>query len=170
MTWNPAERYTVKLEGVEMAGYRSICVAGTRDPLLIGRLDAFLDSVRSEVATKAAAFGASPDSYRLGIRVYGRDGVMADREPVRDQLGHELGFVIEVVSRQSQEMASAVLGMARTNMLHTDFPGRLCREGNMAFPFSPSDIEVGPVYRFSVYHVAELDDPRELFPIEYEMV
>jgi hypothetical protein len=168
MRWTPAERYTVKLEGVEQAGYRSICVCGTRDPLLIGRVDDFLASVRKEVATKAAQFGADPDSYQLGIRVYGRDGVMADREPLRNERAHELGFVIEVVSRQSQDMASAVLGMARTNMLHTDFPGRLCREGNMAFPFSPSDIEVGPVYRFSVYHVAELDDPTEPFPIEYE--
>jgi hypothetical protein len=87
---------------------------------------------------------------------------------MRNALPHELGFVIEVVARDSQEIASAVLGMARTNMLHTDFPGRLCREGNMAFPFSPSDIEVGPVYRFSVFHVAELDNPTELFPIEYE--
>jgi hypothetical protein len=63
-----------------------------------------------------------------------------------------------------------VLGIARTNMLHTDFPGRLCREGNMAFPFSPSDIPVGPVFRFSIYHVLELDDPREIFPISYEEV
>jgi hypothetical protein len=170
MSWNPAAQYTVKLEGVELAGYRAICVAGTRDPLLIGRLDDFLDSVRAEVAAKAANFGAAPDSYQLGIRVYGRDGVMGVREPVRDSLGHELGFVIEVVHRDNQEMASAVLGMARANMLHTDFPGRLCREGNMAFPFSPSDIEVGPVYRFSVYHVAEVDNPVELFPIEYETV
>jgi hypothetical protein len=170
MTWNPAERYTVKLEGVELSGYRSICVCGTRDPLLIGRIDNFLETVRQEVATKAAAFGASPESYQLGIRVYGRDGVMSTREPLRDMYPHELGFVIEVVAQQSQEMASAVLGMARTNMLHTDFPGRLCREGNMAFPFSPSDIDVGPVYRFSIYHVAELDDPCEAFPIEYEMV
>lgn len=170
MRWTPAERYTVKLEGVELAGYRSICVCGTRDPLLIGRIDSFIDTVRSEVAGKAAAFGASPDSYQLGIRVYGRDGVMAAREPVHDARPHELGFVIEVVAQQNQEMAAAVLGMARTNMLHTDFPGRLCREGNMAFPFSPSDVDVGPVYRFSVYHVAELDDPREAFPIEYEMV
>jgi hypothetical protein len=170
MRWTPAERYTVKLEGVELAGYRALCICGTRDPLLIGRLDDFLASVRQEVATKAAAFGAEPDSYKLGVRVYGRDGVMAEREPERNALPHELGFVIEVVSRQSQEMASAVLGMARTNMLHTDFPGRLCREGNMAFPFSPSDIEVGPVYRFSIYHVAELDHPCEVFPIEYEMV
>ena len=168
MRWNPAAQYTVKLEGVELAGYRSICVCDPRDPLLIGRLDDFIASVRAEVATKAAAFGALPDSYRLGIRIYGRDGVMAEREPVHGAHPHELGFVLEVVSQQSQDMASAVLGMARTNMLHTDFPGRLCREGNMAFPFSPSDIEVGPVYRFSVYHVAELDDPIEPFPIQYE--
>jgi hypothetical protein len=170
MRWTPAERYTVKLEGVELAGYRSICVCGTRDPLLIGRLEDFIASVRNEVSVKAAAFGATPDSYRLGIRVYGRDGVMADREPMRAAEPHELGFVLEVVSQQSQEIASAVLGMARTNMLHTDFPGRLCREGNMAFPFSPSDIEVGPVYRFNIYHVAELDDPTEPFPIQYETV
>jgi hypothetical protein len=168
MRWSPASQYTIKLEGVELAGYRSVCICGTRDPLLIGRLDDFIASVRHEVATKAAAFGAAADSYQLGIRVYGRDGVMASREPLRDATPHELGFVLEVVSQQSQEMASAVLGMARTNMLHTDFPGRLCREGNMAFPFSPSDIEVGPVYRFSVYHVAELDDPTEPFPIQYE--
>lgn len=170
MRWEPATQYTVKLEGVELAGHRSVCVCGTRDPLLIGRLDDFIGVVRQEVATKAAAFGAAPDSYQLGIRIYGRDGVMAEREPHRGAAPHELGFVLEVVSQQSQEMASAVLGMARTNMLHTDFPGRLCREGNMAFPFSPSDIEVGPVYRFSVYHVAELDDPVEPFPIHYEML
>jgi hypothetical protein len=170
MRWVPAAVYTVKLEGVELAGYRSVCICGTRDPLLIGRLDDFLDAVRREVAVKAAAFGAAPDSYQLGIRVYGRDGVMGAREPLAGAVPHELGFVLEVVSRVSQEMASAVLGMARTNMLHTDFPGRLCREGNMAFPFSPSDIEVGPMYRFSVYHVAELDDPLEPFPIQYEVL
>jgi Acyclic terpene utilisation family protein AtuA len=170
MRWNPAERYTVKLEGVELAGYRSVCVCGTRDPLLIARLDDFIATVRGEVTTKAAAFGATPGSYQFGVRIYGRDGVMAAREPLRDAVPHELGFVLEVVSQQSQEMASAVLGMARTNMLHTDFPGRLCREGNMAFPFSPSDIEVGPVYRFSVYHVAELDDPLEPFAIHYEVL
>jgi len=170
MRWTPAAQYTVKLEGVELAGYRSVCVCGTRDPLLIGRIDDFIESVRQEVATKAAAFGATPDTYQFGVRVYGRNGVMAAREPVRRATPHELGFVLEVVAQHSQEMASAVLGMARANMLHTDFPGRLCREGNMAFPFSPSDIEVGPVYRFSVYHVAELNDPTEPFPIEYETV
>jgi hypothetical protein len=40
----------------------------------------------------------------------------------------------------------------------------------MAFPFSPSDIEAGPVYRFSVFHTLVPDDPLEMFPIEYERV
>src|SRR6202007_638374 len=56
MRWVPAGQYTVKLEGVELAGYRSVCVCGTRAPLLIGRLDDFIASVRAEVAAKAAAF------------------------------------------------------------------------------------------------------------------
>lgn len=169
MSWTPASQYTVKLEGVELAGYRSICVCGTRDPLLIARIDGFIDGIHDIVAEKAAAFGAMPHQYKLNVRVYGRDGVMGAREPLRDATPHELGFVIEVVG-DTQEVATAVLGIARTNMLHTDFPGRLCREGNMAFPFSPSDVEVGAVYRFSIYHVLELDDPREIFPIEYEEV
>jgi hypothetical protein len=169
MVWTPAGQYTVKLEGVERAGFRAICVCGARDPLLIGRIDGFLEGIRGIVAEKAAAFGATPDQYILSFRVYGRDGVMAAREPRRDATPHELGFVIEVVG-QTQEVATAVLGIARTNMLHTDFPGRLCREGNMAFPFSPSDIKVGAVYRFSVYHVLELDDPCGIFPIDHEEV
>ncbi|PZW38704.1 uncharacterized protein DUF1446 [Humitalea rosea] len=167
MRWNPASQYTVKLEGVELAGHRAICVCGTRDPILIGRIDVFIEEVRGIVRDKSAAFGVTPDRYTLGFRVYGHDGVMGAREPNRTATPHELGFVIEVVG-DTPEIAMAVLGIARTNMLHTDFPGRLCREGNMAFPFSPSDIEAGAVYRFSVYHVAELDDPQAFFPIRYE--
>jgi len=169
MAWNPAAKYTVKLEGVELAGYRALSICGTRDPLLISTLDDFLASVRANVAAKVASFGIAPEQYRLIIRTYGRDGVMDAREPARGELGHELGFVVEVVAA-TQEIASAVLAMARTNMLHTDFPGRLCREGNMAFPFSPSDIEAGPVYRFSVFHTVEVDDPCALFPITHEHV
>ncbi len=40
----------------------------------------------------------------------------------------------------------------------------------MAFPFSPSDMERGAVYRFSMQHVVEVEDPLAPFPIEYEDV
>jgi len=168
MTWNP-QPYTVKLEGAELAGYRAISVCGTRDPLLIATLDDFLARVRDAVATKAAALGVEPDGYRLIIRRYGVDGVMGASEPRRDARPHEVGFVIEVVA-PDQDSADAVLALARVTMLHTDFPGRLCREGNMAFPYSPSDVACGPVYRFSVFQTMTVDDPLAPFPIHFEDV
>lgn len=169
MTWTPAERYTVKLEGVERAGYRAITICGTRDPVLIGQIDSYLATHREKVTMKAAAFGVPPEDYTMVVRTYGKDGVMAAWEPQKHITAHELGFVVEVVGR-TQDIANAVLAMARTSMLHADFPGRLCKEGNMAFPFSPSDIELGPMYRFSIFHVVAPRDPYEMFPIEYETV
>jgi len=166
MTWTP-QPYTVKLEGAELVGYRTISLCGTRDPLLIATLDDFLPRVHDAVATKAAALGVRTDGYRLIVRRYGIDGVMGAAEPLRDARPHEVGFVIEVVA-PDQDTADAVLALARVTMLHTDFPGRLCREGNMAFPYSPSDIQAGPVYRFSVFQTLALDDPLAPFPIHYE--
>jgi hypothetical protein len=88
---------------------------------------------------------------------------------VREIRGHELGFVLDVVG-QSEEVAQAVVALSRTSMLHSDFPGRLCKEGNMAIPFSPSDLSAGEVFRFSMSHVVMPDDPYEMFPIEHERV
>ncbi|MGR3805368.1 acyclic terpene utilization AtuA family protein [Marinibacterium profundimaris] len=169
MTWTPADQYTIKLEGVEKAGYRTITICGTRDPVLISQIDSYLETHREKVAMKAESFGVPRDDYRLIVRTYGRNGVMGPWEPVKETAAHELGFVIEVVGK-TQDIADAVLAMARTSMLHADFAGRLCKEGNMAFPFSPSDIPMGPMYRFSVFHTVAVTDPCAMFPIEYEKV
>jgi hypothetical protein len=167
MTWTRSDPYTVKLEAAELAGYRTFTVCGTRDPLLISTVRDFLKSVRENTQSKSADIGAKPDDYKLVIRTYGMDAVMGEREPASELASYELGFLVEVVARD-QVTANAVLALARTQMLHLDFPGRMCREGNMAFPFSPSDQEAGPVYQFSMHLVLEVADPCELFPINYE--
>ena len=168
MEWKP-QPYTIKLEGAECVGYSAMTIAGTRDPLLIGRLDSFLETVREQVAFKTSNFNVRADDYRLVFRIYGRDGVMGAWEPQRETASHELGIVVEAIAA-TQEIASAVNAIARVTLLHTDFPGRLCKEGNMAFPFSPSDIERGAIYEFTLRHVVEPDDPLQMFPIEYETV
>jgi hypothetical protein len=169
MRWTPAETYTVKLEGVELAGYRAITLCATRDPGLIAQIDDYLATHRAKVAAKAADFGVPASAWRMAIRTIGRDAVMGVREPQRGTMAHELGFVVEVLA-ETQDVANAVLAMARTSLLHADFQGRLCKEGNMAFPFSPSDIALGALYRFSVFHTVAPDDPYEMFPIEHERV
>lgn len=168
MQWRPTP-YTVKLEGARLAGYSAIAIAATRDPGLIGQLDSFLESVREATATKVSALGISPDDYQLVLRRYGRDGVMGAWEPKPEAMPQEVAIIAEVVAR-TQETANAALSLARVTLLHSDFPGRMCREGNMAFPFSPSDIERGAIYEFMLQHVVRIDDPLALFPIEYHTV
>jgi hypothetical protein len=168
MQWHP-QPYTVKLEGAQRVGYSAMTIAGTRDPLLISRIDMFLETVRQQVAFKTAGFNVRADDYQLVFRLYGRNGVMGAWEPERDAVSHELGIVVESIA-ETQEIASAVNAIARVTLLHTDFPGRLCKEGNMAFPFSPSDIERGAIYEFTLRHVVEPDDPLQMFPIEYDRV
>lgn len=169
MEWKPADVYTIKLEGVRRTGYKAITICATRDPILISGIDAYLKAARVIIEEKTTAFGVKQDEYQLAIRSYGRDGVMGEREPLRDQTGHEMCFVAEVIAA-SQDVANAVIGIVRLTLLHSDFPGRKCKEGNMAIPFSPSDIEIGAGYEFNVYHIVEADDPYHLFPIEYQMI
>lgn len=168
MRWK-TRPYDIKLEGAECVGFRAITICGTRDPVLISQIDTYLQSVREDVTARAANFGVSPERYHLVFHVYGKDGVMGAAEPVKTITSHELGIVVEVVASEAED-AKAVLAIARVVVPKIDFPGRLCKSGNMAFPFSPSDIPVVMTYRFSVFHVVMTDDPYELFPIEYEQV
>jgi hypothetical protein len=156
----PAERHTVKLEGVRRVGVRTLTIAGVRDPLLVSQLDRWLTNVRERVTD---VYGA--EGYRLLFHVYGRDGVMGALEPVKETRSHELGLVIEVVADDA-ETSAAVLALARSVSLHATYPGRKAIAGNLAFPFSPSDIAAGDAYEFNVHHLVEVDDPCSLFPIE----
>ena len=95
---------------------------------------------------------------------------MGDREPVTiENRPIELCVIGEVIATD-EDTSRAVLAKARYALLHTDFPGRLCISGNLAFPFSPSDISVGEVYDFSIWHTLRLDDPMEPFPITYREI
>ena len=156
----PADPYTVKLEGTKLAGYRTISICGNRDNIFIDHLDEILTNVKKETL---ANFANSGFDCRLDFIVYGRDGVMGSLEPNPTVSSHEVGIVIDAVA-DTQEHASAVCSVARSTMLHYGYEGRIATAGNLAFPFSPSDIKVGPVFTFCVYHLLETDDPAGLFP------
>ncbi|HRU04581.1 MAG TPA: acyclic terpene utilization AtuA family protein [Candidatus Brocadiia bacterium] len=156
----PAPQYAVKLEGAARVGFRTIAIAGARDRIMIERLDDVYAGVRAAVENN---FGQRP--YRLNFRTYGRDGVMGALEPKPTVEGHEVGIIFDVVA-PTQKEADTICGFARSTALHYGYPGRVATAGNLAFPFSPSDVSMGPVYEFSVYHLMDLDDPRALFPVQ----
>lgn len=164
-----SKRYTVKLEGVRHAGYRTVFVAGVRDPILISVINEFIASCYERVAREAASLGISQDRYKANVRVYGVDATMGAREPVRNALPHEVGLLADVLA-EDPDTSKAIMAKLRYALLHTDFPGRKCISGNLAIPFSPSDMHVGAAYEFSVWHRMEIADPLAPFPIEMVQV
>lgn len=138
-------------------------VAGIRDPLLIGRLEEVEALVEKQVRNYYKEL--PQDSFRIHFLNYGIDGVMGKLEPRRDDLPHEVGVVFEVLA-DSQERANAICATVRSTFLHYGYEGRKSTAGNLAFPFAPSDVPFGPVYEFSVYHLMEVRDGCEMFPLE----
>ena len=165
-TYSPSDEYFVKIEGAAQIGYRTITIAGTRDPVLQREFAAYERNVRERVAKVVAPLECGVD-YHLYLHVYGRDGVMGAAEPEAVTLGHELGIVIEVIGR-TDTISKQVLATARSAALHSTYPGRKAIAGNLAFPFSPSDISMGATYEFNVYHLVRLAHPLEFFPTYYD--
>ena len=159
----PSDGYFVKLEGAKRVGYRTVSIAASRDPIFIEQIDEIIKEVEQRVKTNFANLDMG--EYFLNFRIYGKNGVMSmfpatetEQEPV------EIGIVIEAVA-DTQESANTICAFARSTMLHFGYPGRKSTAGNLAFPFSPSDFKVGEVFAFSLYHLMEVDDPVEYFPI-----
>lgn len=155
----PSVPYTIKLEGVKRSGFRSISIAGIRDPILIGQIDSVLESVKAR-----AVDIAGPES-RILFHVFGRNGVMGELEPEKFRVSHELGLVIEAVA-PSQDKADAACSIVRSTLLHYGYPNRISTAGNLAFLYSPSDTSCGEVFEFNIYHLMEVEDPAVFFPME----
>ena len=162
----PSEKYTVRLEGVEFVGYRSICVSTTRDPVLVGCIDSYLDSVGEIVRQRVDGLGISQDDYKMVYRVMGKDSVMGSREPVKELSTHELGSLSRRLPPPRTWPTKSWASPGRQPRTGT-ITGSCATRDVSPSPTPPSDIPVGPVYQFNMLHTVEPDSPLEMFPIEY---
>ena len=160
-----AEDYTIKLEGAKMVGYRTISIAGCRDPIMITQIDQIIAGVKGMVNDNFTWLNKK--DYWLLFKIYGKNGVMGSLEPVKEYKSHELGIIIEVVAK-TQQLANTICSFARSAMLHYGYAGRVATAGNLAFPYSPSDFKAGQVYQFSLHHLLKVEDPLKYFPITFK--
>lgn len=158
------EDYFVKLEGVRLKGYRTISPAATHDPVMISQIDDITQKVRERVEDNFRHAGMT--DIHLDFKVYGKKGVMNMFPKTPDSASDELMIIIEAVA-PTQAQADTICGFARSTLLHYGYEGRISTAGNLAFPFSPSDCQMGAVYEFNVYHLMRIGDPCAPFPIEY---
>lgn len=158
--FTPAEHYTVKLEGARRVGFRAVSAAGIRDPFAADNLEGCLEGARARVED---AFGRPGEgtNYEIRPHVYGHK-----QNGSRKLVDADVCLVLDVIA-DTQEEASEICSLARSTLLHHDYPGRISVGGNLALLFSPHDVAWGPVYEFAIYHLWEIDDPLAPFPIEY---
>lgn len=150
-----AEQKTLKLEGVKCSGYRTICPSTIFDGDTIKNIDNIIQIVTDFV--KENTKNTLPEnSYHIAFKLSG--GAESS-----------LGIIMDVVGK-TQEIADTVCALARSRMLHCDYEGRKSSAGNLAFPFSPSDIHVGAVYEFSVFHLAQVESLMETAKIITEVI
>ena len=159
----PSEKYTIKLEGSKVTGYRTIFIAGIKDSILIGKLDEVVEKITSVV--KDTFQSVEGDDYRIYPHIYGKNGVMAEYE-LFDLYPKEVCFILEVAA-SAQATARKICSKFRTELLHFPYEGRIGTAGNIALPFAPLETDLGPVCEFNVYHLMEVDDPLESVEIKY---
>lgn len=161
----PSPVYQVKLEGVELLGYRTIFIGGIRDPILISQIDDFLEKVRQYTHGLFPALDKS-EKCRLTYHIYGKNAVMGPLE-TETSVAHELGIMGEVMA-ETQSLSHTIANNVRTSLLHMPYEGQLATTGNFASPLSPHEQEAGAVFKFSLYHLIDLNPGEELslFPTE----
>jgi len=168
--FTPAERYTVKLEGAELAGYQSIIIGAVRDPIILRQFDSWLDGlVKAAKDRIRAVFGAGIDEkYRFDVRVLGRNAAMGRLESDLS-IGHEVGLVFQVTA-ETQDLAAALMKSVGHIAVHFPVPEYSGLITSIAYPYSPAELHRGACYRFNLNHVVEVDTPTEAFRFEYETV
>lgn len=162
----PAQRYTVKLEGAEKAGYQSILIGSIRDPFIIRQIDDWTTRLKERIHNRVRmVYGGklSAEDYLVHIRIYGKDGTMGPLEPVKETRSHELCLVFEATA-PTQEIASSIAGIIRHQALHLPIPEWSGLITAVACPYN--HLDRGAVYRFNVNHVVEPDEPCEMFPMD----
>lgn len=144
----------IKVEGAGKVGYRSLSIAGCRDPKMVAALDPVLAEVRERVGASGA---------EVAISVFGRDAVMGPLEPVK-VTGHEVAVVVETVA-PTQEQANTAALLSKRMLFSARYPGQKQSGGSIASTIDEY-LEAGPTYRWTVNHVVDVPDLEAPFRTE----
>ena len=148
----------VKLEGSGKVGERYMGMAGIRDPYTIKNIDKVIDWAKSQVKERLG-----DKEYQLSYRIFGKNGVMGDLEPIKETKSHELLVVVEGVSKDDKVAEEATL-IGTRQIFYARLPEVKGTAGTAAFVLDEVT-KISSAYRWTLNHTVEVDDPLELFPI-----
>lgn len=162
--WVPSETYTVKLEGARISGFQTIVMALLRDKRYVANAAIWADDIVAKCTAKVLAqTGAKADDFSIEIRLIGKNATLGALEArVGDPV--EIG-ALGLVTAKTQALSGEVGKLLNPYLLHHPLT-RDEEQPTFAFPFSPAEIDRGPIYEFCLNHVLRLDDPMAAFSLE----
>lgn len=159
----PSHQYTMKLEGASMAGYQTVTLVGIRDREIMKNPEIWMDRLSEFIEDKLKSLGFPFEDFSFSLRAYGWNAVSGTPVP-EGYVPNEIGVLLTVTAK-SQKLATQVAKVFNPMLLH--FPLHWEQPlPSYAFPFSPAEMERGPIYEFRLNHVVCLDDPLELVRFE----
>ncbi len=150
-------RVKVKLEGSGFVGERYMGMAGIRDPYTIKHIDKVIQWAKDQVEERLHG-----KDYQLSYRIFGKNGVMGDLEPVKETRSHELLVVVEGVSPDDKVAEEATL-IGTRQIFYARLPEVKGTAGTAAFILDEV-VKVSAAYEWTMNHTVAVDDPMELFP------
>lgn len=151
-------RVKVKLEGSGKVGERYLGMAGIRDPYTIANIDKVIQWAKDQVEERFAG-----QKYKLSYRIFGKNGVMGDLEPVKETKSHELLVVVEGVA-DNAKAAEEITMIGTRQIFYARLPEVKGTAGTAAFLLDEVT-RISPAYEWTLDHTIAVDDPMELFPV-----
>ncbi|MEK5081089.1 acyclic terpene utilization AtuA family protein [Solibacillus sp. FSL W7-1436] len=162
--YKPIEgKVKVKLEGAGLIGEKFIGIAGVRDPYTIENIDTVIKFVEDQVAQEFAGV-----EYSLNLKVFGKNGVMGDLEPVKEIKSHELAIVIEGITRDKVTAEELTL-FATRQVFYCKLPEVKGTAGTAAYLIDDV-LYAGQSYKWTLNHVIPVENALDLFDVRVEEV
>ena len=159
-----AGAYTVKLEGARVSGFQTILISLLRDPHYVANASKWARDIEGLATQKAALrTGVAADAFQIEIRLIGQNATLGCLE-TQSVTPTEVG-AMGIVTADSQELANEIGRILNPYLLHHPLT-REEEQPTFAFPFSPAEIDRGPVYAFCLNHVMVLEEPMSAFSLE----
>ena len=154
------QSYTMKLEGAAANGFQTIMLVGIQDPGVLAALDCFIQQMQGHLVSRVAAvMQERAGNFDISLRAYGWNAVSGDVIGSPLPPPREIGLLF-VATAASQEIATQIAKVCNPIFFH--MPHEMWMElPSYAFPFSPAEIERGPVFEFRLNHVLAVDNPHE---------
>ncbi len=162
--WVASDRYAVKLEGARAAGCQTLLMVTIRDPRYVESAQPWIrDISRLHAAKVEDRMGLAPDAWRCDLRLTGVDGTLGEME-TRKGSPTEIG-VLCIVTAADQVTANEIGKLMNPYLLHHPLTSRE-EQPTFSFPFSPAEIDRGPVHEFCLHHAMTLSDPMDAFRLD----